>query len=309
MNRIRVAAVVALCLAGALAAPASARLRAAELAGDTTITATGSGSVTVAVPDDATLSWKMIDNPDISISGGGRLVGFLLDPVRQSAGAANSVMVMRLPSSAHGALEVWGLDAPASASGCTQPGEDPAHPLGDCSGYRDPGFGILYEGLYRLTVLTDGSPVTIRLTLHGLEGQVDVTPTAQVASVEASMTEREGVPGHAVSAGTDAVQLAKDGFSIAYGMVRTAAGSRVRGGESCEVPGELAAAPGVYGPGCDGQLPGTIVDPLQQLPAGWGDASLSWGDESAGSHGRGLNAHADSGVSFVEGVVAFLPGT
>ena len=63
----------------ALATTSSARLVAAEPMGAvTTIRAGSSGSAELVLYDDATLSPRQTGNPDVSITGGGRLIAFNL---------------------------------------------------------------------------------------------------------------------------------------------------------------------------------------------------------------------------------------
>jgi hypothetical protein len=306
---IRAGLVIALSAASALALPASARTpRPVQLAGDTTITATRSGSVLVEVPDDAKLSWKARGNPDISVSGSGRLVGFMLEPVNQPGFGMDSVLVMRLPQGQ--GLEVFGLAPPENYPACKQIGEDPAEPLGSCPEFKDPGYGLLYEGRYRLIVLTDGAPLTIHLDLRGLGGSATVSPTTAIASTEASMTQRESVGTVTTSAGTGPMVMAKDGLNFVYGRVKRGPAARYRQQALCAVDGAVATAPGIYLPPTCGDGMGAVVDPMQKLPADYDglNGGLGWGSLEAGTYGIGFNATSDSGVTFVDGVVAFLPG-
>ncbi|MDX6275014.1 MAG: hypothetical protein QOJ92_2224 [Frankiales bacterium] len=310
MRRARALVVLALVAATAVALPASARTHYVELAGETTITAAHSGSVLVTVPDDAKLSWKALGNPDISIAGSGRLVGFMLEPVGQQGYSLDSVLVMRLPSSQRNALEVSGLAAPTPGPACTQPGDDPTDPLGSCEDWKDPGYGFLYEGRYRLTVLTDGAPVTIMLKLHGLDGSLDLSPATTVASTESTMSARESVGTVATSAGTAPMTMTKDGFYFVYGKVKRGPSPRYREQRLCAVDGAQADLPGAYLPPACGDGMGAVIDPMQRLPADYDglNGGLGWGDLAAGTYGMGFNATGDSGVTFVDGAVAFLPG-
>src|SRR3954470_17653782 len=82
MNRRSVVLTVlpAVLISGfALATASSARLVTPAPAGAvTTIRAAHSGSAEVVLYDDATLSPRQTGNPDVSITGGGRLIAFSL---------------------------------------------------------------------------------------------------------------------------------------------------------------------------------------------------------------------------------------
>ena len=310
MRALRLAAVAAVATAAALAAPASARTHYQQLAGDTTITASSSGSALVDLPDDVSMSWKATGNPDISISGPGRLVGFMLSPLGQQGYSLDSLLVLRIPKNGGTALKVFGLASPTDGPTCTQIGEDPSQPLGGCTEYKDPGYGFYYEGRYKLTVLTDGSPVTISLRLHGLDGATTIRPTTRIATVEATMTPREALGTTVVSGGTHAMTMTKAGFYIAYGQLKRASGGRYRENELCSIDGSLAETPGAYLPGSCGDGAAAVIDPMQNLPADWDglNGGLGWGSIDAGTYGMGFNAQGDTSVSFLGGAVAFLPG-
>src|SRR3954466_14377912 len=80
----------------ALATTSSARLATAEPVGaGTTIRTTNSGSAELVLYDDATLSPRQTGNPDVSISGGGRLIAFSLR--RAGGGQANPPPARRPP--------------------------------------------------------------------------------------------------------------------------------------------------------------------------------------------------------------------
>src|SRR3954453_22915561 len=96
MNRRSVVLTVlpAVLISGfALATASSARLVTAEPAGAvTTIRAAHSGSAEVVLYDDATLSPRQTGNPDVSITGGGRLIAFSL---RRGGGGAGNLFPWR----------------------------------------------------------------------------------------------------------------------------------------------------------------------------------------------------------------------
>src|SRR3954469_9032793 len=77
----------AACLGVGVAVPSSAHLVAAEpLGAVTTITATTSGTASLVLYDDATVSTAATHNPDVTIAGKGRLIGFDLASVNTTDG-------------------------------------------------------------------------------------------------------------------------------------------------------------------------------------------------------------------------------
>src|SRR4051812_28427406 len=94
-----VVGVVLATAATAFAAPSSAQLvRAETLGAVTTITATSSGSASLVLYDDATVSAAFTHNPDVTIAGKGRLVGFdLTSLAASSTGTLDEFTAVRLP--------------------------------------------------------------------------------------------------------------------------------------------------------------------------------------------------------------------
>src|SRR5206468_10567676 len=80
MNRFRAALAVAATAAAAVAiTPASAHPRTpVAAAGQTVVRAAQTGYVDLSLPDDVRVSTRTADNPDLEVSGPGRLVGFWL---------------------------------------------------------------------------------------------------------------------------------------------------------------------------------------------------------------------------------------
>src|SRR5437763_13893725 len=113
MNRRAVVLTVlpAVLISGfALATTSSARLVTAEPAGAVTmIRAAHSGSAELVLYDDATLSPRTTGNPDVSISGSGRLLGFEL---RRADGGSDNLSGERLPAFAGGGVRVSGSFTP-----------------------------------------------------------------------------------------------------------------------------------------------------------------------------------------------------
>src|SRR3954469_8111108 len=99
----------------ALATSSSARLVTAAPAGAvTTIRTTNSGSAELVLYDDATLSPRQTGNPDVSITGGGRLIAFSL---RRADGGDDILSGARLPSFFNHAVSVGGSVTPQAT--CT----------------------------------------------------------------------------------------------------------------------------------------------------------------------------------------------
>ena len=103
----------------ALATTSSARLVTAEPVGAvTTIHTTNSGSAELVLYDDATLSPRQTGNPDVSITGGGRLIAFNL---RRADGGQDNLSAARLPSFFDHAVSVGGSVTPQATCTSTDP--------------------------------------------------------------------------------------------------------------------------------------------------------------------------------------------
>ena len=235
--------IAAAVLGTVLAAPSSARLVRAETLGSvTTITATHSGTAEVVLYDDATLSPKMTGNPDVSISGKGRVVGVQLT---RSDGTSDSLQAFRMPAFAGSQIETGGSTTPApictrdvtGGSSCTTP---------------TPKAILLHEGYYHLVVLTDGAPVTVTLRLHGLSSAAARVHTQRdFRSVELSLPERESMGSTTVTyggaqAGTGATAVS---MLVAAKLHSSAA---FRGLTVCSRADNGAPPPYAYSPACPG---------------------------------------------------------
>src|SRR3954469_24829766 len=103
----------------ALATTSSARIVTAEPVGAvTTIRTSTSGSAELVLYDDATLSPRQTGNPDVSISGGGRLLAFSLPP---ADGGQDNVSASGLPSFFNHAVSVGGSVTPHTTCTSTDP--------------------------------------------------------------------------------------------------------------------------------------------------------------------------------------------
>ena len=182
----------------AIAVPATARLVLAEPAGAvTTIETSSSGTAEIVLYDDAVVSPLATHNPDVSISGAGRMVAFELT---RADGGADELYGVRLPSFAGGAVTVGGSASPAST--CT-PWPSAQVPVQEQCGAPHPTSIRLHEGYYHLVVVTDGKPVRISLRLHGQQRRsAALHLQQQIRTLEANLPERESVGSTTVSYGT-----------------------------------------------------------------------------------------------------------
>lgn len=127
-----------------------------------------------------------LDNPDISISGRGRVTGFAL-VAKNAAGANGRAMLLGV-----------------NMNFCQVPG---------CSSQEDPYFYlagflesegerfIIPKGDYLLYGISDGAPVTVTLQLHGLPGRAKLQPRGvtrdvTVSTPPESLTEANTRAGH-----------------------------------------------------------------------------------------------------------------
>jgi hypothetical protein len=193
-----IGAIAATCLGTALAVPSSAHLVAAQPLGNvTTITASSSGTAELVLYDDATMSPRETHNPDVSITGKGRVVAFELT---RSDGTEDGLAAMRVPAFAGGVTYVGGSTIPKV--NCT-----PGNGLldnGSCGPYYPPTAIKLHEGYYHLAVLTDGAPVRITIRLHGQErAKGAVRLQRSFRTVEANMPEQESIGQTTVTYGVE----------------------------------------------------------------------------------------------------------
>jgi len=251
------------------AAPSSARLVTAEpLAAVTTVTATTSGTANVVLYDDATVSAAYAHNPDVTISGKGRLIGF--DLVSATAAAAgdsiDELTAERLPAFAGGVSYVTGSSAPPmqcsgypndtvpvqqECKGCTY-SPSPAVPLQASCDYATPKFITLHEGYYRLSVLTDGAPVRITIRFHGLgKGHATVHPQSSFRSLETTMSPHESIGSSTVTYGGSATfGNATDIFTIVSAKLHHDA--PLLADTECWRSDSSAPPPYAYSPACPG---------------------------------------------------------
>lgn len=192
MRRLVPAIALVLVVSGAGGVPAAPR--AASLAGEVTVSGTTTGTMRVHAGRSFTLSGRddvndpeQRGNPDTAVKGRGRLVGVVLTRGSGSPKGAvgPSLLVLRYGmcggracSPVRGGLQqVW-----AFGPGVEEVGN------GQDTSYRMP------AGDYDLTLLTDGSPVTVSFRLHGLPGSAALTPRlpSPARLIEALATDPAG---------------------------------------------------------------------------------------------------------------------
>jgi hypothetical protein len=266
---LKLLAAAAACLGIATgAAPSSARLVGAEpLAAVTTITATSSGTASVVLYDDATVSAAYTHNPDVTLSGKGRLVGFDLVSATYSSGGSNDELTAeRLPAFAGSATYVSGsYGPPAQCSGYPNDTVPVQQQCGNCSYYPSPTVPLqascdypapkkytLHEGYYQLRVLTDGAPLRITIKLHGLgKTRAKVHLQTPFRSLETSLTQRESI-------GTSTITYGGSGSMPQVSDILTVVGVKVHrdatlvADTACWRSDTSAPPPYAYSPACPG---------------------------------------------------------
>lgn len=215
------------------------------LAGQTTVLADHSASILVEVPSLATYATDTYGNPDLAVSGRGRVVALTLQPVAS-----------RDP---YEALRV------ARFNGCDSLGCEPDRPDGYVqvpSGARrvngHPPRALLEPGTYRLTVLTDGGRVSASLRLGGLSGSTLITPTAAgdsriLPAAETLSAPAAGAP--AVWSGGAELNLASTN-TLVFGFYQqeTPGGSAFSTQGACHFSAGTRPLGGHFLPGCPGEL-------------------------------------------------------
>jgi hypothetical protein len=285
--------------------PSSARLVPAERLGAvTTITASHSGSAEVVLYDDATLSPRVTGNPDVAISGPGRLVGFLMT---RSDGTGDALEAWRMPRFAGSRVQVGGSTTPAPT--CTR------DVTGGTSCTEPPAQAIeLHEGYYHLAVLTDGGPVTIRIHFHGLaERPAAIRPQRSFRAIEVDLPERESLGATTVSYGGG--QPTATGATAVSMIVaaRLHPSAVLRAQTVCaRADSNGAAPPYAYSPACPaGQVAGysyRLGGPVPAAPGGGGAVFVFGGFFSDGPTGVGGSFVDTDGPTYVGGLGLWVWG-
>lgn len=146
-----------------------------QVCGTTVLTGETSGVVRVSIPQDVSLNMTFGPGQDLDISGSGRFIGFALVEIRQDATTGYRLVAGRYPAPIAGPSPyVW-----VDPSNETDPGDRP--PAIELAG-----------GEYALSLLADGSPVTVTLRPSGLSGTVRVEPR-RPATFEPWLLEAPGI--------------------------------------------------------------------------------------------------------------------
>lgn len=217
------------------------------LAGTTSISAASSSSVIVRVPKDVLYSNAPGNGAGLlSAQGNGRVVAATLQPV--------------------GSTEISEAVVYAHFNGCPAPGcaAEPGQPLWvyrrEPSGAkRTPdGQAILTAGAYRLSVLTDGSPAEVKVSLEGLPGWASgKTDTAADGGIVPA-TEALAIPVSPVawSATADLDFVSTNTLLLAYLQQDSPMGAVAGVAGACLFTGSARPLLGVPAPGCPFQPDG-----------------------------------------------------
>ena len=242
-TRLRRAALVA-CAAtflGVLSPTARSETAKLTLAGTTIIDAANTSSLVVRVPKDVPYEFTPDAGPEVlSITGHGRAVAVTLQPV--------------------GSREVSEALVYARFNGCAAPGCAP-EPGQSVLAYRreaggarrtPDGRAILAAGDYRLTVLTDGSPVQVRMVLEGVTGGASAQTSAVAEGGITPAAESLAVPGSPVawSGSADLTFASENSMLLAYLQQDSPAGTVAGAAGACLFTGAARPLLGIPAPGC-----------------------------------------------------------
>jgi hypothetical protein len=265
---VRVAAALIAVGAAVLATPAEAkRVKPPTLTRDTTITTSSSGWIDVALRDDAVLSPKVDANPDVSVTGTGRLVAFWITSLGTSFSETDSLEVYRLPSWQGGATSVYGTYDGKQTCSPLLPVDDQGL-LDSCTKAAE--RIVLHEGFYRISVLADDAPISLHLDLVGLaDGVTEIHPTHLLASAERDLPLLESAADRMVSFGGTAHAPGAEPKYLLTDL-KTSGDTGVFESGQCVRQDATPAPPGAYLPPC---------------PGGSGDA---WFNAKVGGTGTGF---------------------
>jgi hypothetical protein len=238
----------------------------APLAGVTTIHADWAGTTDVVLTHRARLSPKSLDNPDVTIAGEGRYVGFTLTRSHTFDGLS----AYRLPSFMGGQVQVSGRVAP-TAQCAPKPNE--TLPLTyDCTDLPKPRHFVLPAGRYHLSVITDGSPLSITLHLRGLAGTTQIRPAERLRVVQAKLPERTTAGSTAALSFGDWRTAAVNGtFAVFATVDRAMEAATVQGRELCIRFDEVRPmAETAFQPGCSHAQEGSFAYTVNGAGTGYG---------------------------------------
>lgn len=248
MRHLRPLLAATALLAAAAAVPAQARVqRPVELTSTTVVTTSHSGYVDVVLPEDVRLSARVDHNPDVALSGSGRFVGVWLERGTSYYDSVDGLTSYRLPSFEGAAQQTYGSYTPTGE--CTGvPEAMPVHY--DCTHLPAPQAIVLHEGAYRLTVLADNAPLTITLTLHGLDdGTTRLGLAHGLTSVEKALPQRDGLQDKVITFGATS-PIRGSIASWVMATAKGASGATMDGESVCARRDAAAPPPLAYGPHC-----------------------------------------------------------
>ena len=242
MRLVRPLVAVALLVSGLGALPAQAGN--VGLTATTVVTARTSGYVDVQLPRDVRLSPRYLRNSDVAFTGTGRLLGLWLRPLDTSS--QDSLEVLRPPAFLGGGTRTLGSTEPAPTCG----GE-----IGQSCTSPTPTAILLHAGTYRMTVLTDGNPVRISLSLHGLPaGRTALRPAYRLASAQLPLPARESLGDKTITYG--ATGPLSGSLLTFVAAAAKGAGSELDGWSVCQRRDASGTPPYGFSPACPGNTSG-----------------------------------------------------
>jgi hypothetical protein len=229
--------VVAVALVFGVSAASASSSVDAMLGATTVISGTSPAGIAVVLPQAATISGRPIGNQDVSVSGSGRFVGFVLRSADAASGDGTALIGGQL-------------------NGCYSSGCAPAAPvtvmlaLGSLNNPQTADV-TLPAGRYDLYLLTDGGPATVTLHFGGLSGAAYLAPSTPVSAKEFSpAAELPGIGAGPATyeTGTQTSIGEPGGVLLLANAVSETAGAAVVG--QC-LSHSAPLAPGLYAfPGC-----------------------------------------------------------
>jgi hypothetical protein len=171
---------------------------------------------------------------------------------------------------------------------------------------------VLHEGIYRLVVLTDGAPVTVRLRLHGLAGSRTFSRLTPRPGAVTPMTTLPNQTGDVARAKTT-VSPAQRSLAVTVVTASVGPNATLMGSYGCIYDAGDPLSDQML-PGCPGGsgAGGNTLDPQHRAGDRIGAVSLSWSQGmGAGSYTVGQVLQADSGVTIDSAIAAWLatPGS
>jgi hypothetical protein len=282
-------AVLALLASVVVALPAGAGTAGSPaLTATTVLSSTRSGYVDVELPVDARLSPRFGGNPDVGFNGPGRMLGVWLRPLDPTSN--DSLEALRLPRFLGAATQTTG--------GTVEPAPrcDYSETGGATCTTPTPKAIVLHRGRYRLSVLTDGQPVTVTLRLRGpAAGTTRLRAAHGLGSAQMPLPARESLGSTMVTYGATGPL---GGPLLTFVMATAkATGTQVDGASVCERRDPADAPPFGYGPVCPGGASGGYQYRVGQHSIGVFGAFVTTDATAADGVGLGGSFTNDQGVT------------